>query len=213
MQCFRLPRPSRPNSRDQINQHGEGNLQALNDTSLIDDSINNDAEQDEQHMDENASTSKQSPHDTTNESDTELEHYCHELEQRIIASTPTSQDIAATQPLTEETETRMERNVEHGRETTTEPGTSPKRPLSSDSSDETKLYKKRDVKDALENACFCGESLLQPNKIGNRLQCGCERYHIRCICNKVFVSKEHGAAHCTACKRDCQALINDLNLS
>jgi len=187
-------------SRDPINQHGEGNLHALNDTSLIDDSINNAAEQDEQRMDEDASTPKQSPHDSMEESDEELDHYCRELEQRIMASTPTSQDTA-TQLLTEGTETRMELNAEHCRETTTEQGIGPKRPLSSDSSGEIKVYKKREVKDAIENTCFCGELLLQPNKIGNRLQCGCERYHIRCICNKVFVSREHGAAHCTACKR------------
>jgi len=91
----------------------------------------------------------------------------------------------------------MELNAEHCRETTTKPGIGP---LSSDSSDEIRMHKKREVKDTLAYVCFCGEALLQSKNIGDGLQCNCERYHIRCICNRIFLS-EHDAAHCTTCKR------------
>jgi len=57
----------------------------------------------------------------------------------------------------------MELNAEHCRETTTKPGI---RPLSSDSSDEIRMHKKREVKDTLAYVCFCGEALLQPKNIG-----------------------------------------------
>jgi len=159
---------------------------SANDNSVFEDSIssgdnNQDGgmptEQKQQPTEGVAHAPERPTHGETDASDSELDHYSDELELRILASTPTRRD------------------------NTTKPGIGPKRALSSNSSDELKTHKKREVNDALENICFCGETLLQPKKVGVRLKCRCERYHVRCICNKVFVTKENGAAHCFACTR------------
>ena len=61
--------------------------------------------------------------------------------------------------------------------------------------------RKSDITEIILNICFRGEKLLKPRATGDQLEYICQRYHTRCIWGKIFISKDHGAAHCTACKR------------
>ena len=145
------------------------------------------------------------PEDSMNASDIELDRYSKQLEDELFASAPTRKEIPAkekgttsAQPATSSTGQENNRNISEA--SNVKHGNGSKRTLSPDSSTEEVSTKKLET-EPQSPVCPCGERYLQPLKVGAALKCACERFHIRCICNKIFSSKENNAAHCSACQR------------
>ena len=145
------------------------------------------------------------PEDSMNTSDIELDRYSKQLEDELFATAPTRKEIPAkgkgttsAQPATSSTGQENNRNICEASNAKNSNGS--KWTLPPDFSTEEVSTEKLEI-EPQSPLSPCGERCLQQVKVGEALKCASERFHMRCICNKLFSSKENNAAHCLACQR------------
>jgi len=142
----------------------------------------------------NQQPDEMTPEDNMHTSDIELDRYSKQLEDELFATAPTRKEIPAkgkgttsAQPATSSTGQENNRNICEASNAKNSNGS--KWTLPPDFSTEEVSTEKLEI-EPQSPLSPCGERYLQPLKVGAALKCSCERFHIRCICNKIFSSKK-----------------------